>query len=300
MSRINGVLRCLGAVVISTGGAATAVIAAPTPAGATSVGGHVCTVVGTSGNDVLYGTAGRDVICGLGGNDKLVGRGGNDLLYGGRGNDTIVGGPGNDVEDGGAGRDTITGGTGTDTENGDTGNDHLSGDAGPDHLNGGPGNDVLSGDDGNDSLNGGSGDDVDLGGQGDDNINEHDGTVDGGPGSDDVECGSGTGTVFVASDGEDNESESCRQDGQELQKYEGTVTAVDTTNNTITVQYSDVNDSAQTWLDANGDPNPVTIALTPATHVEDGPAQTGDQVEVDAQPAADPTSLEAVVVSVDD
>jgi Ca2+-binding RTX toxin-like protein len=299
MSGINRVVRCLGAVVISTGGMAAAVLSTSAPAGATTIGGHRCTVVGTAGNDVLRGTSGRDVICGLGGNDRLSGLGGNDLLLGGSGNDTENGGPGNDTEVGGPGRDNLLGGSGNDTENGDTGNDHLSGGNGSDDLNGGPGDDVLSGDDGNDSLSGGRGDDVDLGGNGDDDISEHDGngTIDGGQGSDDVECGTGTTTVLVASDSDDNEAENC-QDDQDLQEYEGTVSSVDATN--ITVQYTDVNDSAQAWLDANGDPNPVTIALTPTTHVEDGPAQIGDRVEVDAQPAADPTSLDAVVVAVDD
>jgi Ca2+-binding RTX toxin-like protein len=51
----------------------------------TTSSGTRCTVVGTSGDDVLIGTSGRDVICGLGGDDTIKGRGGNDLIDGGRG-----------------------------------------------------------------------------------------------------------------------------------------------------------------------------------------------------------------------
>ena len=47
--------------------------------------GLPCTIVGTSGDDVLRGTQGDDVICGLGGND---------VIAGGPGNDTLAGGPG--------------------------------------------------------------------------------------------------------------------------------------------------------------------------------------------------------------
>jgi hypothetical protein len=71
-----------------------------------------CTVVGTSGDDLLRGTARADVICGRGGEDTIFGKGGADLLLGGAGDDELhgdrsrddlAGGPGTDVLDGGAG-----------------------------------------------------------------------------------------------------------------------------------------------------------------------------------------------------
>ena len=48
-----------------------------------------CTIVGTSGDDVLVGTSGPDVICGLAGDDMLLGLGNDDVLRGGRGFDTV-------------------------------------------------------------------------------------------------------------------------------------------------------------------------------------------------------------------
>ena len=63
-----------------------------------------CTVVGTSGPDLLQGTAGPDVICGLGGSDTIGGNSGNDIIRGGAGNDRIQGDSGTDVLQGGAGR----------------------------------------------------------------------------------------------------------------------------------------------------------------------------------------------------
>ncbi|MEZ4869770.1 MAG: hypothetical protein R3C14_51065 [Caldilineaceae bacterium] len=67
--------------------------------------GLVPTIVGTSGNDVLFGTPGDDIIDGLGGNDTILGRGGNDLICGGSGDDLLVGGHGMDICNGGAGKD---------------------------------------------------------------------------------------------------------------------------------------------------------------------------------------------------
>lgn len=66
-----------------------------------------CTIVGTSGDDVLRGTARDDVICGRGGDDRLLGLGGDDLLLGGRGRDTLRGGPGDDELVGGRGKDVL-------------------------------------------------------------------------------------------------------------------------------------------------------------------------------------------------
>ena len=140
-----------------------------------SSGGVRCTIVGTSGHDVLIGTAGRDVICGLGGNDRISGRGGNDI---------IAAGAGNDVVDGGAGNDQIAGGPGNDSLQGDAGNDRLAGGSGTDKVSGDAGADVQSGGNGDDLLRGAGGNDVITGGGGDDDLG-------GGSGADDVDGGTG-------------------------------------------------------------------------------------------------------------
>jgi Ca2+-binding RTX toxin-like protein len=102
----------------STGGAGTPLT--DPPIGETNVGPAwqpLCTITGTSGNDIIHGTPGHDVICAAVGNDTIYGGGGNDTIYGGGGNDVIHGGPGNDVLIGGAGRDTVIGGIGNDVIN---------------------------------------------------------------------------------------------------------------------------------------------------------------------------------------
>ena len=108
--------------------------AEPLPRGVRSLG---CTIIGTSGRDVLRGTRKRDVICGLGGHDqlyglagkdKLVGGDGNDRLFGGAGDDALIGGLGNDYLAGGDGHDVLEGGFGSDTmfaKDGFRGNDRL-------------------------------------------------------------------------------------------------------------------------------------------------------------------------------
>lgn len=71
--------------------------------------GHVATLVGTPGDDVLRGTPRRDVVAGLAGDDQLFGFGGDDLLCGGRGSDGLAGGPGDDrLETGPGVRDVVT------------------------------------------------------------------------------------------------------------------------------------------------------------------------------------------------
>jgi hypothetical protein len=135
-----------------------------------------CTIVGTTGNDVLRGTPGRDVICGLGGDDVLLGLGGDDLLRGGRGNDRLEGGAGDDLLRGGAAGSSLPSGTGFDVLQGDSGADRLFGEDGPDHLFGGAGPDALFGGTGPDRL------DARLGG------------------IDQVSCGSGGDDVAVADD----------------------------------------------------------------------------------------------------
>lgn len=139
--------------------------AAPRPKAST---GETCTIVGTSGRDVLKGTNGRDVICGLGGSDTIKGRGGNDVLDGGAGKDKIEGGAGNDVILGGSGKDAVSGGSGRDQLDGGSGNDSLKGGSSGDFLMGDSGNDKLDGGSGSDGLFGSSGKDKYVGAAGDD------------------------------------------------------------------------------------------------------------------------------------
>jgi hypothetical protein len=101
-------------------------LAEPLPPGVASAG---CTIIGTSGRDVLRGTKRRDVICGLAGNDVLRGLGGNDKILGGPGNDRLFGGRGNDLLDGGGGKDWIDGGPGTNRVRGGAGSDRCRTDA---------------------------------------------------------------------------------------------------------------------------------------------------------------------------
>ena len=88
---------------------------------------------------------------------------------------------------------------------------------------------------------------------------------------------------------------------QELQRYHGSVDAVDAGANTITVQWSSVNGTAQAWLDANGDPDPVTVSLDAAVveNASGAPIQPGDQVEVEATTSVDGTGLVALTVYAD-
>ncbi|HCK65085.1 MAG TPA: hypothetical protein DHW49_02365 [Anaerolineae bacterium] len=124
------------------------------------------TIVGTTGDDIIYGTNGADVIVGLGGND---------VIYGGNGNDVICGGSGDDIIEGGNGNDTLIGGFGNDTLDGGNGNDSLTGNDGNDTLYGQNGNDVLSGDNGNDTLVGHNGNDTLTGGTGSDSFSGNNG-----------------------------------------------------------------------------------------------------------------------------
>ncbi|WJM91720.1 retention module-containing protein [Pseudomonas brenneri] len=71
------------------------------------------------GNDTLLGGSGDDILFGQGGNDYLDGGKGNDILLGGTGNDTLIGGKGNDILIGGTGADTFV------WRAGDTGNDVI-------------------------------------------------------------------------------------------------------------------------------------------------------------------------------
>lgn len=143
--------------------------------------GHVATIVGTPGDDVLIGSPLADVIVGLGGNDRIEGRQGNDIICGGDGNDRIFGGAGHDVLLGNAGKDRLFGSYGKDDlfgggnadilKGGDQ-KDVLMGQRGADKLFGGAGTDLLLGGPMDDQLTGGAGDDVLNGQQGSDTCAE--------------------------------------------------------------------------------------------------------------------------------
>jgi Ca2+-binding RTX toxin-like protein len=137
-----------------------------------------CTIVGTSGGDVLSGTPGRDVICGLGGNDRINGRGGNDDIIGASGRDSMVGALGRDRIASGAGNDRAFGSGGADLVWGGPGRDRLVGGSALDRMDGGRGNDNLLGGGGNDRLKGGGGSDRIAGGAGRDFLAARDGRRD--------------------------------------------------------------------------------------------------------------------------
>jgi beta-lactamase class A len=154
---------------------------APVVAPDVSATGATCTVLGTSGDDVLTGTPGADVICGLEGNDTIDGGGGADTVDGGSGDDRLLGGAGGDYLIGGTGTDTVSyayiadtatpvvadldgirddGTAGeqdrirADVENliGSSSNDTLTGSSLTNTLEGGPGHDSVSGGAGDDTC----------------------------------------------------------------------------------------------------------------------------------------------------
>jgi hypothetical protein len=134
------------------------------PPGSTGGGNLSCTIVGTSGDDVLSGTPANDVICGLAGNDQLRGADGDDTLLGGdgkdrlsgeRGSDRIYGNVGDDRIDGGNGRDVLLGGGGRDRISAAAGRDRVYGGGGRDRIRGGGGRDVVLGGAGKDRISGG-------------------------------------------------------------------------------------------------------------------------------------------------
>ncbi len=73
------------------------------------------TIIGGSGDDILWSNVGNDTVDGGDGKDNIWGGSGNDTLRGGLGDDALAGGTGNDVLDGGAGADSMNGGAGDDT-----------------------------------------------------------------------------------------------------------------------------------------------------------------------------------------
>jgi hypothetical protein len=170
-----------------------------------------------------------------------------------------------------------------------------------------------------DVLIAGTGSDTIVAGTGGDDI------VDEGTGNDTIACGSG-GTVTVVDDnsqsdsqgdssqGDDNQGDDNSQgDNQDCQgdgnvqgaslDFGGTITMVDNTAKTITVQWSDVNGAAQAWLDSQTPPDPTTVTsdISSATmeHGNGGTLAPGDDVEVAANPPASGTTPVAVDVQAD-
>jgi predicted extracellular nuclease len=173
--------------------------------------GLPATIVGTTGDDVIYGTNGADVIAGLGGNDIINGGNGNDVicgyagddtLNGGNGNDTLIGSFGNDTLSGSNGDDMLIDSAGNDVLDGGNGNDSLTGGDGIDELYGQNGNDVLDGGDGNDILSGGNGDDTLTGGSGNDTLTGSNGNdiMSGEAGHDTLTGGNGNDTLTGGAD----------------------------------------------------------------------------------------------------
>ena len=138
------------------------------------------TIDGGADSDSVYGGAGNDTITDSGttsdyiaggdGDDNIDAGAGADTVYGDAGTDTIAGGSGSDAIFGGADADSIDGGGGADTLFGGNGDDIVNGGNGNDQLEGNAGNDTLSGDAGNDTLTGGAGNDSVTGGTGSDQI----------------------------------------------------------------------------------------------------------------------------------
>jgi hypothetical protein len=86
----------------------------------------------------------------------------------------------------------------------------------------------------------------------------------------------------VNTDQNTNENDDCQGDESEtLQHYHGTVANYDPTTNTLQVQWTDVNDAAQNWLDTHldptthQDPNPVTFS-TVGANIDFGGGHEGD------------------------
>lgn len=197
--------RTLLAGIVAMAASATVLVASPAGAATTSTGVR-CTIVGTSGGDVLKGTSRRDVICGRGGGDIIYAKGGDDLvdagsggdhIYASYGADRVLAGSGEDWIHGEGGADSLNGGTGQDNIWGEDGGDSISGGTSGDTISGGTGSDSVSGGDGNDSVSGGDGNDRLSGSYGDDQLhgNNHLDTLNGGPGHDRLWGDSGADTL---------------------------------------------------------------------------------------------------------
>ncbi len=225
--------------------------------------GHLCNVVATGHNRSVVGHAGQ-VVCGLSGHDTLTATGpGTVILISGHSKTTLIASNdpnAHDVLIEGSGRDTADVGSG--------GNDIVETGTGADTTDCGSSGTVTVVDDnqGNDD------------GQGDQNSQGDD------------------------SQGDDNSQEDCTGDGNvttATQDWEGAITALPSST-TMTVQWSDVNDVAQMWLNTLPPPEPtsVTFDISAASVEVDGGGSlaTGDDVEVAANPPISGTMPIAVDV----
>jgi len=158
----------------------------------------------------------------------------------------------------------------------------------------GPGHVVLIAGPGQETLVGSStpgSDDTLIGGSGDDTLEAGDSgnqVIDTGTGPDTIDCGTGGSTVSVVGAGsDDTENSDCTGGNVSDTSLEihGTVNTVASDGSTMNVSFQEAEDTFQAWLDANGDPTSVDIAITPSTstHVDGGGSlAAGDWVEVTA------------------
>ncbi|MFN8742342.1 MAG: right-handed parallel beta-helix repeat-containing protein, partial [Pirellula sp.] len=176
-------------------------------------------IEGYEGNDTLVGGSGENVIFGGAGGDTISSQFGRGILYGEDGDDLLIGGSYDDHMEGGSGADTIDGGEGSDLIYGQDGDDRiLAGNgvnvvyagSGHDIIQGGRDVDTLYGEDGDDKIFGNSGDDVTYAGDGDDLVlgGEGNDTIYGGAGADqligDQQNGQGSGEdVIYGQEGDD-------------------------------------------------------------------------------------------------
>ena len=257
-NRITRALMPIGLV------AASLFIAGPAAAATPSTcAGHVPTIVGTYGDDVIVGTNGNDIIDGSGGNDEIYGLDGDDIICGNNGEDVIYGGKGNDRLFGGSAIDTIYGETGNDELRGNTGRDRLYGGPQADVIYGGMHADKLFGDDGDDLLLGGHDRDQLNGGLGDD-------TLYGGNGNDDLRGDEGN-DIIVGDEGADS-----ARGGADFDRCE-------------------VDDSVECEDDLNDAPSAADDAFfTSEDHVLVGNLFADNGSGIDDDPNADPIRISAI------
>jgi len=159
----------------------------------------------------------------------------------------------------------------------------------------GPGHVVLIAGPGQETLVGSStagADDTLIGGTGSDTLDAGDvgnQVIQTGTGPDTIDCGTGGSTVSVvgvsSGDTENSDCSGSNVSDTSLDIH-GTVNTVASDGSTMNVSFNEADDNFQAWLDANGNPTSVDIAITPSTTVQiDGGGTTiapGDWVEVTA------------------
>lgn len=167
---------------------------------------------GLDGDDYIAGAnhADGDKLYGGEGDDTMYGFGGPDIIYGGEGRDTLYAASDSD-DDTDTTANILEGGDGDDLIYGSSGDDKLYGGSGDDTLYGMGGTDLIYGGDGSDSIdlsdsvsnleidlssNSSNGDRIDSienirSGSGNDVLDgdENDNIIEGGPGSDTIDCG---------------------------------------------------------------------------------------------------------------